>query len=212
MDLEAQLVSGLSAVLHRPPTQREIGRFSKYLSLLLRWNRVYSLTGYREPAAILNRLFLDSLLFLPVIPRGATRLLDLGSGPGIPGIPLKIIEPTYSLTLIEAHRRKCTFLTTVIRELALEGVRVLSGRAESLLKDLLYLEGEFDAVVTRASGPPNVTVPLALKFLRPGGQFIASGPPPRKARVAPARFGSWRVVTSPLSGQPRRFLVVEKKV
>lgn len=211
VDLEAQLVSGLKAFLRRAPSQREIGRFSKYLFLLRQWNRVYALTGYRESAAILDRLFFDSLLFLPFIPPGTTYLLDLGSGAGIPGIPLKIIEPTYSLTLIEARRRKGSFLAAVVRELALENVRVLTGRAEALIKDFAFLDGGFDAVVTRASGPVDLIIPLALRFLRTGGTFVASGPPPPKPRVTPTKLGSWRVVNSPLSGLPRQFLVVEKK-
>lgn len=212
VDLEARLVSGLKAFLRRSPSQREIGGFSRYLSLLLQWNRVYSLTGYREPGAILDRLFFDSLLFLPLIPRGTTQLLDFGSGSGIPGIPLKIIQPTYSLTLVEARRRMSSFLTVVVRELALERVRVLTGRAESLITEFPSLEGGFDAVVTRASGPVGLIIPIALRFLKPGGRFVASGPPPAKPRVTSTGPGSWRLVTSPLSGLPRRFLIVEKKL
>lgn len=212
MDLEARLVSGLKAFLRRAPSQREIEKFSKYLFLLRQWNRAHSFTGYREPGAILDKLFFDSLLFLPFIPPGTTSLLDLGSGPGIPGIPLKIIVPTYSLTLIEARRRMGSFLATVVRELALEDVRVLTGRAETLINEFAFLDRSFDAVVTRASGPIERVVPLALRFLRTGGMFVASGPPAPKLRVASPKVGSWRVVTSPLSRLPRQFLVVEKKL
>lgn len=196
----------------RSPTPRELGAFSAYLALLLEWNRVYSLTGYREPATIVQKLFLDSLLFLRLIPPQTLRLLDIGSGAGIPGIPLKIIEPALSLTLIEARRRRTSFLTAVVRKLALERVQVLLGRAESLIEADPSLEGQFDAVVTRAAGPVERVTPLALRFLKRGGRFVASGPPMTKRAGGSTTGGSWQVVTIPVTGLRRRFLVVEKNL
>lgn len=210
MHPRAQLASGLQTVLHRSATQPELDAFSRYLDLLLRWNRVHSLTAYRDPHEIVDKLFLDSLLFLEFLPPRIFRLLDLGSGAGIPGIPLKIVRPAYVLTLIEARRRRATFLTTVVRELALPNVQVLTGRAESLIKEHPNLEGGFDAVVTRASGSLDRIAPLALKFLRPGGEFVASGPPITKPASIPTELGSWEVVRSPLSGLQRRFLLIKK--
>lgn len=209
MQLKAQLASGLHALLGRLPTEQELGAFSHYLALLLRWNRVHSLTAYREPEEIVDKLFLDSLLFLRLLPPHTSRLLDLGSGAGIPGIPIKIVEPAWSMTLIEARRRRSSFLASAVRELALQDIRVLTGRAETLIKDFPDLDRRFDAVVTRASGKVEAIVRIALPFLRPGGRFIASGPPVTK----PFRgngLESWQIVTSPLSGRPRRFLVIEK--
>ena len=212
MDSQARLVSGLGAFLCRPPTPRELDAFSKYLALLVEWNRVYSLTGYREPARIIDKLFLDSLLFLRFLPTSTSALLDLGSGTGIPGIPLKIIKPAYRLTLIEARRRRGSFLLAAVRGLSLEGVKVLTGRAESLIQDSPSLEGQFDAVVTRASGRVELIAPVALRFLKPGGRFIASGPPLAKPVVGSSTPGAWQSVISPVSGLGRRFLVVEKIV
>lgn len=209
LDFKAQLAQGLGTLLRRVPRERELEAFASYLSLLLRWNRVQSLTAYRKPMEILDKLFLDSLLFLPLLPAPPSRLLDLGSGAGIPGVPLKIVEPAYELTLAEARRRRTSFLSAVVRELALEGVRVLAGRAEILIEELPELEAAFDAVVTRGTGRPGEIVPLALQFLRPGGRLVASGPPPSKSEKRPG-FGMWQTVTSPVSGLPRRFLVVEK--
>lgn len=212
MDPEARLARGLQRILHRSATEREVHAFSRYLTLLLQWNRVYSFTSYRNPARIIDRLFLDSLLFLSVLPAGTSRLLDVGSGAGIPGLPLKIVEPDLSVTLIEAHRRRTSFLATLVRELRLEGVHVLRGRAESLIEEVPSLEGGFDAVVTRAFGPPALVAPLALRFLRPGGRFVASGPPSGKPSSELAGLGSWHVVTAPVLGLSRRFLTVQKKL
>lgn len=210
LDLRARLASGLQTILHRSATQQELDAFSRYLDLLLRWNRVHSLTAYRDPHEIVDKLFLDSLLFLQFLTPRILRLLDLGSGAGIPGIPLKIVKPAYVLTLIEARRRRATFLTTVVRELALPNVQVLTGRAEFLIKEHPNLEGGFDAVVTRASGSLDQIAPLALKFLRPGGEFVASGPPIPKPASLPTELGSWEVVRSSLFGLQRRFFMIKK--
>lgn len=184
--------------------------FSRYLCLLLRWNRTHSLTAYRDRGVILEKLFLDSLLFLRFLPPHIHRVLDLGSGAGIPGIPLKIVQPQYSLTLIEARRRRTSFLATVVRELGLEDVRVLTGRAEALIKQFPGLGGEFDAVLTRAAGSLDIIAPLALRFLKPGGRFLASGPPLWKFVGLPVSPASWHIVTSPTSGSKRRLLLLEK--
>ena len=211
LDPAAPFAARLEALLRRPPTGREVDAFSKYLSLLLQWNRVYSLTAYREPVDIIEKLLLDSLLFLPLLPIPPCQVLDLGSGVGIPGIPLKIVEPRLSLTLVEARRRRASFLVTLVRELQLEGVRVLGGRAEVLIKEIVGLEGSFDVVVARAFGPLRALLPIALKFLRPGGRVIASGPPFGKEDSSVGESGIRELVVSPLSGQPRQFLVFEKK-
>lgn len=212
MGPEARLARGLQGILHRSATQREVQAFSRYLALLRQWNRVYSFTSYRDPARIVDRLFLDSMLFLPFVAAGAGRLLDLGSGAGIPGVPLKIVAPALSLTLIEARRKRTSFLATLVRELKLEGVQVLRGRAESLIEEFPSLEGGFDAVVSRAFGPLELVAPLALRFLRPGGRFVASGPPSGKPLAELTGLGSWHVVTSPVSGLSRRFFTIEKKL
>jgi len=185
-----------------------VDAFFHYLSLLLQWNRVHSLTAYREPGEILEKLFLDSLLFLRFLPPQIRRILDLGSGTGIPGIPVKIVQPEYSLTLIEARRRRTSFLATVVRELGFDDVQLLTGRAEVLIKEFPSLEGEFDAVLMRAAGALDTLAPLALRFLKPGGRLLASGPPHGKAMLFSS--GSWRMVISPTSGLQRRFLVLEK--
>jgi len=202
-------------ILDRRPTGREISQVSSYLSLLLRWNRFHSLTGYRQPEVIVDRLFLDSLLFLHYLPDpdpspAAVRVLDLGSGAGIPGIPLKIVRPEYEVTLVEARRKRASFLSAVVRELELHGVSVLTGRAESLLDDIPGLKGGFDVVVTRAAGRPKAVLHAALAFLKPGGRFVASGRPLKDPSPITVPGGCWQALVSPASGRQRQFLIVPK--
>ena len=123
------LAEGLFSVLQRVPAPGEVAKFQRYLQLFLQWNSVHRLTAYRRPEEIVRKLLLDSLLFLKVLPPQAIKLLDFGSGAGIPGIPLKIVSPQIVLTLVEAQRRRSSFLAAVLRELELDDVRLIHGRA-----------------------------------------------------------------------------------
>ena len=199
----------LRAVLGRPPTRPELDAFSKYLSLLLRWNRVHPLTGYHEREQIREKLFLDSLLFLQFVPRPDCRVLDLGSGAGIPGIPMKIVCPTLRMVLVEARRRRVSFLNALVRELMLDGIRVIGARAEVVLEEIPELAESFDIVVARAFGPPAQAAQTALRFLKIGGTFVASGPPLQKRWQTPLS-GTCRITVSPKSRAPRRFFVLTK--
>jgi 16S rRNA (guanine527-N7)-methyltransferase len=156
------------------------------------------LVGSVEPAWVVDNLFVDSLLFLKVLPSGIRDLLDLGTGAGFPGVPLKIVMPELRLTLIEARSRRASFLATVIRDLGLSDVRIVNARAEDLVgtTDL-----RFDAVVMRCAGSLEVALPLAEQFLKPGGVAVTSGPP---ASVEGPR-GAWVEVQGPRG--IRRFAV-----
>lgn len=208
----AALSQGFEAVLGRPVLASEEQAFSRYLSSLLTWNRIHRLTSYREPREIASRLFVDSLLFLRWVPPGGNELLDLGAGAGIPGIPLRIVEPRIRLTLLEARRKRHSFLSNVVRELGLTDVRVLLGRAEALLETEPRLIGAFDLVVLRAAGPLEAMIPVSLRFLKSGGRLIASGPPAGKPLPSlPAEVTHrWETVKCKGLPWPRRFVIVEK--
>jgi len=211
-DFSHALAQGFVSLLGRAPAPEELQAFSRYLALLLKWNRAQRLTGYRSAQEITSKLFLDSLRFLRWIEPGDEKVLDLGAGPGIPGIPLKIVEPRIHLTLLEARRRRVSFLATVVRELGFTDVRLLHGRAEVLSESEPGVRGAFDVVVTRGAGPLRSIVPIALAFLRPGGRFIGSGPPignptPSLHLQAPHRWESFPALGG-IGG--RRFLIAEK--
>jgi 16S rRNA (guanine527-N7)-methyltransferase len=161
------------------------------------------LIGWTEPLWIVENLFLDSLLFLKVLPGTVRSLMDLGSGAGIPGIPIKIVQPSIRLTLLEARQRRASFLSTAIRELALPETRVVNERAEQASGDLA---GSFDAVVVRCVGTPDRLVPLALGFLRPGGLLVSSAAPDESSR----RPDDVVVVPGFRAGTTRTFVVRQR--
>ncbi|OGL01622.1 MAG: 16S rRNA (guanine(527)-N(7))-methyltransferase RsmG [Candidatus Rokubacteria bacterium RIFCSPHIGHO2_12_FULL_73_22] len=166
----------------------------------MQWQKTQRLVGSSEPAWIVENLFLDSLLFLRVLPPGVATLLDLGSGAGLPGIPLKIVKPAIELVLVESRRRRASFLSAAVRELGLQGARVISGRAEDLGAELA---GRFDAVVMRCAGDVSQFLPLGARLVRRGGVVVASGPP------APTTLamGDWVEVEGVRAGSTRRFAV-----
>lgn len=120
----------------------------QYIKTLLRWNEKLNLTAIRDPLEILYRHFCESMFAARAIPVDKGRLADIGSGPGFPGIPLKIIRPELELCLVESNIKKGTFLAEVVRELQLTNTRVLISRYEELGEELAPL----DYVCSRAVG------------------------------------------------------------
>jgi 16S rRNA (guanine527-N7)-methyltransferase len=168
------LVSAPLPGLGRTLTADERHTFAKYLELLVKWQRVHRLIGSAEPAWIVENVFLDSLAFAAALPPDARRIADVGSGAGIPGIPLAIVRRDLRLVLIEARQRRISFLSTAVRELELDHVEVAGSRAEEL--DDAY-QGAFDAVVMRCAGEREAMLAVARRLAKPGGTVVvASGP------------------------------------
>jgi 16S rRNA (guanine527-N7)-methyltransferase len=165
----------MEGLIGRAPNPVERTRFERYLRLLVKWNRTHRLTAIRSAERIVSDLFVDSLLFLSCLPPGRIRMADLGTGPGIPGVPLRIVRDDIALTLVESKRKRVSFLAALKRELELSDLPVLEGRAEDLVKARSELAGTFDVVVARAVGAS--ILPIAVTYLRPGGLFLAGGPP-----------------------------------
>jgi 16S rRNA (guanine527-N7)-methyltransferase len=176
-----------------------------YLGELRRWDRVARLTGYRNEAERVRHLVIDSLLLLAVLSPGASPLLDLGSGAGVPGLILKLARPGWAVTLVEANRRRANFLRQVVRELGLEGIEVAHMRAEALAAEP-GRRGVFRTVTARAVGRPEAVLALARPFLAQGGSFVASLSPAASARIGVLRA----VAVPPGAGLPatRRFLIM----
>jgi len=198
----------------RTETGSEIAAFQHYLDLLTTWNLTHRITGLRSSDAIVRGLFLDSLLFLPPLPPGSITVLDIGSGSGIPGVPLRIVRPDISLTLIESKRKRVSFLASLKRAIALPNIEILEGRAEQMLGYDPSLAGKFDVVVTRAVSAD--LFPTARKYVKPGGLFVAGSAPRRfdsPSSAYDADTGAeFETRTYPSLGLSRSFLIFRKPV
>lgn len=138
---------------------------------LIKWNHKINITTITDPVEVASSHFLDSLVPARFIPSDAT-MLDIGSGGGFPGIPLKVFLPKLSVTLIDASRKKTSFLKHVIRSLKLEHIEALHMRAEDLAIQPSFIN-RFDVIISRALSSLDAFVRLALPLLTNGGVIIA---------------------------------------
>ena len=152
--------------------ERELALFSRYQEELITWNRIVSLVAVKSPLDIPIKHFIDSLTALPLLPREGRRLLDIGTGAGFPGLPLKIIRPDIDLHLLEASRKKVSFLKELIRKLGLPDVTIIHERVEQVMKNGRLRES-FDCVISRAAFKMPELLNMGLHFLRPGGLLLA---------------------------------------
>ena len=140
--LHARLASGLTQLgVSVPDSDRQ--RFIAYVHLLAKWNKAYNLTAVRDPDEMITRHVLDSLTLLPYL--HGKRLLDIGSGAGLPGIPLAIARPDSSFTLIDANAKKTRFIVQTIGELGLKNVEAVQARVENYRP-----VQKFDTLMSRA--------------------------------------------------------------
>lgn len=145
--------------------------FSIHAIELIKWTQKINITTITDPIEVASNHFLDSLVPSQFIPPEAA-LLDIGSGGGFPGIPLKVILPKLSVTLIDASRKKTSFLKHVIRTLKLDNIEALHIRAEDLAIHPSYIN-RFDVIISRALSSLDAFVRLALPLLANGGVIIA---------------------------------------
>src|SRR5262249_56330757 len=113
------LVGGVERILGRELSNRERADFDSYLKLLLKWQKTQRLVGSSDPMWIVEHLFLDRLLFLSVLPATVQSLADVGSGAGLPGVPIKIVKRDMQVFLIESRRRRGRFVASLARGLVL---------------------------------------------------------------------------------------------
>jgi len=141
-------------------------RLLSYLEIMRHWNRVFNLTAVRDPEEMVTRHILDSLAVLPYIPPGA--LLDVGSGAGLPGIPLALIEPARPVTLLDKSHKRIDFLTEVAAQLVLPNVSLVCQRVEDYRPTPL-----FDVVIARAFASLHDIVTATDHLLAEKGVLIA---------------------------------------
>jgi 16S rRNA (guanine527-N7)-methyltransferase len=174
----AVLARGAEALgLSLSPAQ--LDAFAVYLEELLRASPAADLTAVREPDEVQRRHFLESLALgvalvrLGLLPEGqAVRAIDIGTGGGLPGLPLRIVWPSLRLTLLDSERRKTEFVRSLLSRLGLPDVEVVWGRAEEVARDPRHRQA-YDLALARALAPLPVLAELALPFLRLGGHLVS---------------------------------------
>jgi 16S rRNA (guanine527-N7)-methyltransferase len=165
MSIDQQLKAGVAALGLALPDGAE-ARLLAYLALLDKWNRVYNLTAVRDAERMVSHHLLDSLAAVPFF-QGES-VLDVGSGGGLPGIPLAIARPELQVTLIDSIAKKTAFLLQAKAELGLTNLQVATGRVEDFRP-----ERGFDVVTSRAFSDLKEFVTLTRHLLKPGGRWLA---------------------------------------
>ena len=184
-----------------------------YLSLLLRWNRTYNLTAVRDPHEMITKHLLDSLAMHPYVDglaRAGGALADLGTGAGLPGIPLAIAKPGLRVTLVESAGKKARFMREAVRQLKLADVQVAESRIEAL-----DMPGAFDAITARALATLPLLVEWGGPLLKPDGRLLAMKgvEPAEEIAALPEGWAVEAVHPLRVPGLPaQRHLVVVRRV
>ena len=165
MDLAAKLAEGAAELGLKLPPQAQ-PRLLDYLALLHKWNRTYNLTAVREPSKMVGQHLLDCLAVAPHV--SARTIVDVGSGAGLPGVPLALALPQASVTLLESSHKKAAFLQQAKIELKLDNIAVVCERVETWQP-----AGKFDMVISRAFSDLAQFVTLAGRHVASGGRLAA---------------------------------------
>lgn len=151
----------------------QLHQFDKFYEILVEWNKVMNLTGITEYQDVVEKHFLDSLSIVKIVDMNQTKsVIDIGTGAGFPGIPLKIAFPDLNIVLLDSLNKRIKFLDHVIEELKIAGIRTIHGRAEDYARDLKYRE-KFDLCVSRAVANMSSLSEYCLPYVKVGGRFIS---------------------------------------
>jgi len=165
MALENELADGIAAISLDIDYDVQ-DQMIQYINLLAKWNRTYNLTAVRDPKQMITRHLLDSLSILPYIK--GDYILDIGSGAGLPGIPLALCLPDFDFTLLDSNGKKTRFMTQVIKELSIDNVRVEKSRVEDFSPEM-----KFDSIVARAFSSIANLMKEANHLCKETGQILA---------------------------------------
>lgn len=154
-------------------TEDQISKFTLYKELLLEWNQKINITAIEDEDEIDIKHFLDSLTILRTnLFKRNVKVIDIGTGGGFPGLPLKIVEESIDLVLLDSLRKRINFLDEVIKNLKLDNVSTIHGRAEDYGQDRKYRE-KFDIAISRAVASLDVLCEYSLPFVKVGGYFVS---------------------------------------
>ena len=153
-------------------TETQYVQFDKYFEMLVEWNKVMNLTGITEYEEVNEKHFVDSLSIVKAVDiNKVNSVIDIGTGAGFPGIPLKIAFPHLKITLLDSLNKRIKFLNAVIEELGLENIETIHGRAEDFAKKAEYRE-QYDLCVSRAVANLSTLSEYCLPFVKVGGMFV----------------------------------------
>ncbi|MBM7615584.1 16S rRNA (guanine(527)-N(7))-methyltransferase RsmG [Alkaliphilus hydrothermalis] len=176
MDLRDMLIEGCRQ-LDIKVNDTQVEQLLTYKDVLLEWNQKMNLTAIQDEKDVIIKHFLDSITCLKVKEfKNEGKLIDVGTGAGFPGIPLKVFNPNIQLTLLDSLNKRLNFLKEVCNQLDLDGVQFSHGRAEDYGQDAKYRE-QFDFVVARAVASLNVLSEYCLPFVKMNGYFICQKGP-----------------------------------
>ncbi len=158
-------------------TERQLEQLHRYYEMMVEKNRVMNLTGITEYPEVVLKHWLDSMCIAKASElcggfQSGMRVLDVGTGAGFPGIPMKILYPEMEFVLLDSLNKRIVFLQDVVRELELEGISCIHGRAEELARKEEY-RGSFDLCVSRAVARLASLSELCIPFVKTGGHFVA---------------------------------------
>lgn len=194
-------------------SQQQVADLNAFLQELERWNRVHNLTSVEGEQASIDLHLIDSIAILPImrefLPSTQVQIADLGSGGGLPAIPIAIAQPNWSISLIEAVRKKTAFLQNVRGKLGLTNTSIYSDRVEHVASQE---PGKYDAVISRAFTSLDRFLDLAEPFLKPGGLVFAMKAKRADEELLAVSTERWRLLTDrlvviPNSTAERRLLV-----
>ena len=148
----------------------QIKNFYDFMNLLIEKNKVMNLTGITEPKEVILKHFIDSLTILKYIDKNS-RVIDVGTGAGFPGLPLKIAKKSLEMTLLDSLNKRINFLNEVIESTKLEKIKTIHGRAEDFGKSEEYRE-KYDIATSRAVAPLNILLEYMMPFVKVGGKCI----------------------------------------
>lgn len=212
------LING-GSILGVELNQEEIDRFVLYKELLMEWNEKINITSITDDEEIDIKHFIDSITPLTMdLIWGNIKVIDIGTGGGFPGVPLKIINKDMEVVLLDSLKKRITFLSHLIEKLALNNIIPIHGRAEELGRDKSHRE-KYDIAISRAVASLNTLCEYCLPFVRVGGHFISMKGPDvdeelkeaeKAIKILGGKLKNIKIIELPLSDITHSLIIIEK--